>query len=206
LGFTQVLILTMSRSLRKVLFESALNNGEGCTVLCHDIPSLSLTNRQDRSRSRARGFRIQTTKLLIPSLNPPDYGSSPSNWASYYLYERAASKRHCVCFRLVTSLLSRQSTASQVFIQGSRVFFPSLMRGGSAQDSPTRSSMASTFFLQQLGLACTKAFAIHLRRKPSNAPRPQNSTSGPNRASPGLSNPYSMTPPGIESVETKIDR
>jgi len=28
----------------------------------------------------------------------------------------------------------------------------------------------STFFLQQFGLACTKAFAIHLRRKPSNAP------------------------------------
>ena len=57
----------------------------------------------------------------------------------------------------------------------------------------------STFFLQQFGLACTntKAFAIHLRRKPSNAPRPQNSTPGPNRAPPGLSNPYSTTPPGI---------
>ena len=35
------------------------------------------------------------------------------------------------------------STASQVFIQGSRVFFPSLMRRGSAQDSPTRSSMGT---------------------------------------------------------------
>ena len=55
----------------------------------------------------------------------------------------------------------------------------------------------STFFLQQFGLACTKAFAIHLRRKPSNAPRPHPSPPGPNRTPPGLSNPYSTTPPGI---------
>ena len=39
----------------------------------------------------------------------------------------------------------------------------------------------STFFLQQFGLACTKAFAIHLRRKPSNASRPHPSPPGPNR-------------------------
>jgi len=55
----------------------------------------------------------------------------------------------------------------------------------------------STFFLQQFGLACTKAFAIHLRRKPSNATRPHPSPPGPNRTPPGLSNPYSTTPSGI---------
>jgi hypothetical protein len=40
---------------------------------------------------------------------------------------------------------------------------------GHAYTAPTHSS----FFLQQFGLACTKAFAIHHRRKPSNVARPQ---------------------------------
>ena len=45
-------------------------------------------------------------------------------------------------------------------------------------------------FLQQFGLACTKAFAIHLQRKPTRPPR--------SRATPARNSP-SRNPPGLTS-------
>eukprot|EP00985_Skeletonema_marinoi_P007946 scaffold3542_cov104-Skeletonema_marinoi.AAC.3 len=48
-------------------------------------------------------------------------------------------------------------------------------------------------FLQQFGLACTKAFAIHLRRPTRTQQAPQ-ASSGTARAPPGLSSPFSTDP------------
>jgi hypothetical protein len=45
-------------------------------------------------------------------------------------------------------------------------------------------------FLQQFGLACTKAFANHLRRRPHKQ-RSISSTPSSSRAPPGLSSPFS---------------
>ncbi len=45
-------------------------------------------------------------------------------------------------------------------------------------------------FLQQLGLACTKAFAAHLRRQ-SRQQSSSPTQAGPNSAPPGLSSPFS---------------
>mmetsp|Transcript_23067 Transcript_23067/g.32939 ORF Transcript_23067/g.32939 Transcript_23067/m.32939 type:complete len:162 (-) Transcript_23067:114-599(-) len=45
-------------------------------------------------------------------------------------------------------------------------------------------------FLQQFGLACTKAFAIHLRRPTRTRQSPQ-VPPGPSRAPPGLNSPFS---------------
>eukprot|EP00985_Skeletonema_marinoi_P007172 scaffold3134_cov155-Skeletonema_marinoi.AAC.5 len=47
--------------------------------------------------------------------------------------------------------------------------------------------------LQQFGLACTKAFAIHLRRPTRTQQAPQ-ASSGTARAPPGLSSPFSTDP------------
>jgi len=48
-------------------------------------------------------------------------------------------------------------------------------------------------FLQQFSLACTKAFAIHLRRPTRTQQAPQ-ASSGTARAPPGLSSPFSTDP------------
>eukprot|EP00984_Skeletonema_dohrnii_P020760 scaffold10192_cov121-Skeletonema_dohrnii-CCMP3373.AAC.2 len=48
-------------------------------------------------------------------------------------------------------------------------------------------------FLQQFGLACTKAFAIHLRR-PTRTQQVPRASSGTARAPPGLSSPFSTDP------------
>ena len=45
-------------------------------------------------------------------------------------------------------------------------------------------------FLQQFGLACTKAFASHIRR-PIRTQRAPQASSGPTRAPPGLNSPFS---------------